>query len=126
MKTAFKTIALAIALTISFAFNAHADEKENKKVTSFGTGIFIAKNNKLYVSVDKYNDQRAVISLTDIKGSTIYREVLNKNNNKIRKVLDINDLAAGDYTIEVFSNGEKYTKQIEVAEKRTDRAISIR
>jgi hypothetical protein len=126
MKTTFKTIALAIALTASFAFNTYAEDKETKKVTGFGTGIFVAKNHKVFVSVDKYNDSNAIVILSDHQGNAIYREVFNKKVNKFRKVLDINALPVGDYTIEVFSNGEKVTKSIEVTEKRAQREISLK
>ncbi|MCE7064299.1 DUF3244 domain-containing protein [Dyadobacter sp. CY326] len=126
MKTTFKTIALVIAFTASFAFNSFADDKESKKVTGFGTGIFVAKNQKLFVSVDKYNDSNAIILVTDKKGKTIYREQLNKKLEKIRKIYDLNELPAGDYNIEIFSNGEKVTKTISVSEPLTERAISLR
>lgn len=126
MKTSFKTFALVIAFLASFAFNAFADEKENKKVTGFGTGIFVSKSHKLFVSVDKYNDANAVLTLTDKSGKAIYHETLNKRVDKIRKVLDINNLPEGSYTIKIFSNGERYSKTIEVAEKYTQRAISLR
>jgi hypothetical protein len=126
MKTTFKTIALAIALTASFAFNTYAEDKETKKVTGFGTGIFVAKNHKVFVSVDKYNDSNAIVILSDHQGNAIYREVFNKKVNRFRKVLDINALPVGDYTIEVFSNGEKVTKSLEVTEKRTQREISLK
>lgn len=126
MKTSFRTFALAIAFTASFAFNSFADDKENKKVTGFGTGIFVNKSHKLFVSVDKYNDAKSVIIVSDKKGKLIYHENLNKNVDKIRRVLDLSALPSGDYNIEVFSNGEKFTKTIEVGEQHTERLVSLR
>ncbi|MCF0063522.1 hypothetical protein MUK70_29835 [Dyadobacter chenwenxiniae] len=126
MKTSIRTFALVIAFVASFAFNTFADEKENKKVVGFGTGIFVSKSHKLFVSVDKYNDSNAILTLTDKSGKAIYHETLNRKVDKIRKILDINTLPAGNYTIEIFSNGERYSKTIEVAEQFTQRAISLR
>ncbi|MCF2493834.1 hypothetical protein [Dyadobacter chenhuakuii] len=126
MKTSIRTFVLAIAFTASFAFSSFAEDKETKKVTGFGTGIFVAKNHKLFVSVDKYNDANAIILVTDKKGKTIYREQLGKKIDKIRKVYDLNDLPAGDYNIEIFSDGEKVTKTISVSEPHIQRSISLR
>jgi hypothetical protein len=125
MKPSIKTIAFAVIFAAVSTFNAFAEDKENKKVTAFGTGIFASNTGKIHVNVDKYTAEKAVVLITNNKGETIYREVIGKNTDKFRKALDVKALPAGKYTIEVFADGQKSEKQFEVAEIHTVRQISV-
>lgn len=126
MKPSIKTIAFAIVFATVSTLNAFADEKENKKVTAFGTGIFASNSGKIHVNVDKYTAEKAVVLMTNEKGETIYREVIGKGTEKFRKALDVSALPAGKYTIEVFAGGQKSEKRFEVSEVLTDRQISLK
>ena len=125
MKNSIKTLICAIALSTVFAFNASADDKETKKATGFGTGIFTTKQGKISVNIDKYNEKPTIILLEDVKGNVLYKEVISKNETKLRRSLDMSQLPAGDYDLKVISNGEKQTKRVELQEARPERLISM-
>lgn len=125
MKNSIKTLICALALSTVLAFNVSAEDKETKKVTGFGTGIYTTKAGKINISVDKYNHKPATIELEDKKGNIYYQEVVGKNKTQFRRSLDINQLPAGEYTLYITSNGEKLTKKLEVNDKQPERLISM-
>ena len=125
MKSSLKAIAFATVFSAVFAFNSFAGDKEAKKTTAFGTGIFASKTGKIHVAVDKYNNENTVLIVTDATGKAIYREAIGKEVAKFRKTLNVSDLPAGTYTIEVISKGESQTKKFEVQETKVQREISL-
>jgi hypothetical protein len=129
MKTFVKTIALAVVLATSFAFfafNTFADVKESKKITGFSTGIYVSKAGRLHIGIDKHVDGNTAISLLNYQGKVVYREVFGKRVDKVRRAIDVSSLPLGKYTLEVFSNGEKLTKDVEITSKETDRTLTIK
>ena len=125
MKTSAKNFAYALALSTVLAFSASGEDKETKKVTAFGTGIYTTKTGKLKVNVDKYNQKPTIIQLEDKRGNVVYEEVVNKNKTKFRRSLNVNELPAGEYTLQIMSDGYKETRKLEVNEKRPERLISM-
>ena len=126
MKPSIKTIAMTMVIAAPFAFNTFAEDKESKKATAFGTGIFASNSGKIHVNVDKYTSDKAVVLITNHSGATFYREVIDRNTDKFRKAFNVNELPAGTYTIEVSANGQKTEKNFEVSESRTERQISVK
>lgn len=126
MKPSMKTIAMTMVFAAAFAFNSFADDKESKKVTAFGTGIFVSNSGKIHVNVDKYTNEKATVLMTNQKGEAMYRETISKGTDKFRKALNVKELPAGDYTIEVSSDGQKTVKHFEVSEVSTQRQISVK
>ena len=125
MKNSIKTLICAFALSTVFAFNASADDKESKKATGFGTGIYTTKQGKISINVDKYNEKPTVILLQDQKGNVLYKEVISKNETKLRRSLDMSEMPAGEYELKIVSNGEKQTKKLELQEAKPERLISM-
>ncbi|WP_221390725.1 T9SS type A sorting domain-containing protein [Dyadobacter sp. NIV53] len=125
MKTSAKNFIYALALTTVLAFSASAEDKKTKKVTAFGTGIYATKTGKINVNVNKYNEKLTVIQLQDKRGNILYQEVVNKNETKFRRSLDVNELPTGEYTLQIMSDGEKQIKKVEVNEKHPERVISM-
>jgi len=126
MKNSIKTIVCAFALVTSFAFSAFAEDKETKKSTGFGTGIYTSKAGKINVMVDKVNaDANTTLLLKNEKGDVVYREVIGKSNQKFGRVLNINELEAGNYEIKVSSNGETQSKTFKLIEQKTERILTI-
>lgn len=126
MKNSIKSIAVAFALVASFAFSASAEDKNTKKSTGFGTGIYSTKNGKINVLVDKVSqDAPTVLLLKNNHGEVIYREVVEKENQKFGRLLNVNDLEAGNYEIRVTSKGETQSKTFQLTEQKTERVLTI-
>ncbi|MCE6989287.1 T9SS type A sorting domain-containing protein [Dyadobacter sp. CY323] len=126
MKTSLKSIALAVAFSAIFAFNSFADDKEGKKTASFGTGVFASKSGKIHINVDKYSNENTAVIVTDQSGKLMYREVLGKGVTKLRTALNVSDLPAGSYRIEITSKSGKEVKSFSVTDKVAQRTISIK
>ena len=126
MKNSIKTFATIFALIATFSF-ANAEDKENKKAASFGTGIYATNAGQINVMVDKANkDASTVIQVTDEHGTVMYREIVGKKVQKFGRSLNVDELKEGNYTIEVQSNGEKQTKTFKLAQPAAQRTLQVK
>ena len=126
MKNSIKTFAVAIAL-IAASFTANADDKETKKSAGFGTGIYSTKSGKINVLVDKVNsDAATTLLLRNENGQIVYKETVDKNEQKFGRTLNVDELSAGKYEIEVTSKGEKQSKSFQLSEQKTERVLAIK
>jgi len=125
MKNSFNTIISALALVATLTFSAHAGDKEVKKVTGFNSGVYASKDGKIKVNIDKYNHASTAISFQNSKGKVFYREVTGKYEKQLRREIDIKDLPAGDYTLEIVSKGEKQTKEFQLTDKIVERSVKM-
>jgi len=126
MKNSIKTFICAFALVTSAAFTASAEDKETKKSTGFGTGIYPTKSGKINVMVDKVNtDANTTLLLKNANGDIVYHEVVQKSNQKFGRILNVDELEAGKYEIKVISNGEVQSKTFKLTEQKTERIINI-
>ena len=125
MKNLVKSLICAFAFSIVFVFSASADDKETKKITGFGSGIYTTKEGKIRVNVDKFNKKATVILLEDSKGKVLHEEIVGKNETKVRRLLDMSQLPTGEYTLKISSNGERQIKKLGLTEKQPDRTISL-
>ncbi|MBE9466684.1 DUF3244 domain-containing protein [Dyadobacter subterraneus] len=127
MKTYIKNIAVAFAFVASFAFSAHADDKETKKAVSLNTGVYINKEGKINVFVDKpNNDSNTTLLVKNATGDIVYREIVEKGNQKFGRVLDVNELPAGKYEIKVITKNDSQTKSFQLSESVVERVVSIK
>ena len=127
MKNSIKNIAYALALVTSFTFAASAKETETKKASSFGTGIYINKEGKINVLVDKQDAKaNTTLLIKNEKGDVVYKEIIQKGNQKFGRVLDVEKLEAGQYEINVVSKDETQTKSFQLSEQKTERNILIK
>ena len=125
MKNLVKSLLFAFAMTFVIAFNASADDKDTLKVTGFESGIYTTKEGKIRIHVDKYNKKPTVILLEDKRGKILYEEVIGKNETKLRRMIDMSQLPTGEYTLKIFSNGEKQIKKLGISETQPERFISM-
>ncbi|MEO6685292.1 MAG: hypothetical protein ABIN24_04980 [Dyadobacter sp.] len=127
MKNSIKNIAVAFALVTSFAFTANAENKETKKASNFGTGVYINKGGKVNVLVDKADDNAStLIVVKNEQGDVVYREVVAKGNQKFGRQLNVTDLEAGKYQIDVTSKNETQTKAFQLSDQKTERVVTIK
>ena len=125
MKNSIKTFAVAFAL-IATAFTANAEDKEVKKSAGFGTGIYTTKNGKINVLVDKASTESSTtLLLKNENGDIVYKETVNKNQQKFGRTLNVDELSVGKYEIEVTSKGEKQSRSFELSEQKTERVLAI-
>ena len=126
MKNSIKTFAVAVAL-FATAFTANAEDKETKKSTGLGTGIYTTKSGKINVLVNKAStDAATTLVLKNENGQVVYREIIDKTQQKFGRSLNVDELTAGKYEIEVTSKGEKQSKSFEVSEQKAERILAIK
>jgi len=125
MKNLIKSLIFAFSMSFVITLTASADDRDAKKVTGFDSGIYTTKEGKIRIHVDKYNKKTTVILLEDQRGKVLYEEVVSKNETKLRRMLDMSQLATGEYTLKISSNGEKQIKQLGISEKQPERLISM-
>jgi hypothetical protein len=126
MKNSIKTFVSVIALVSVLAFSAHAEDKETKKASGFGTGMFINKSGKVNVMVDKVNaDAYTTLLVTNEKGDIVYQETVSKKIQKFGRILDVDQLHSGTYQVDVVSKGEKQSRKFEISEKTAAKTIAI-
>tara|TARA_R110002124_G_scaffold274959_1_gene445078 strand:- start:847 stop:1233 length:387 start_codon:yes stop_codon:yes gene_type:complete len=126
MKNNIKTIICAFALLFSASLTTMAEDKDSKKSTGFGTGIYATKSGKINVLVDKYQSEAPTkILLKNDRGEIFYREVIKKDNTKFGRVLNIDNLEAGQYHIEITSNGERQIQDFKVSTPVITRKVEL-
>jgi flagellar hook assembly protein FlgD len=126
MKTSIKTIIVAFAFVTSFAFTANAEEKETRKTSSLNTGVYVNKEGKINVLVDQPNNTaNTTLLIRNETGQVVYREVIEKGNQKFGRVLNVDELSAGSYQIEVSSKNNSQVKTFQLSEPQTERSIAI-
>ncbi|MCF2488199.1 hypothetical protein [Dyadobacter sp. CY347] len=126
MKTTIKTFAFAFAL-IASTFAANAEDKETKKASTFGTGIYPTKNGKINVLVNKAtNDASTVILLKNEAGSVVYRETVSKDNQKFGRTLNMDQMDAGKYELDVISGKEIQSKSFKLSEQKLERSLTVK
>lgn len=125
MKTTVKTFICAFALAAA-SFTAQAGDKEAKKTSSFGTGIYVTKAGKINVLVDKANsDSKTTLLLKNADGTVVYRETISKDNKKFGRVLNLDAMEAGKYKLDIISNGEVQSKTFELSEQKVERLLTV-
>ncbi|MCE7069638.1 MULTISPECIES: hypothetical protein [unclassified Dyadobacter] len=126
MKTTIKTFAFALAL-IASSFAANAEDKETKKASTFGTGIYPTKSGKINVLVNKANNNaNTVILLKNEAGNVVYRETVSKDNQKFGRTLNMDQMDAGKYELDVISGKEIQSKSFELSEQKLERSLTVK
>ncbi|TLV00920.1 DUF3244 domain-containing protein [Dyadobacter luticola] len=125
MKTSIKTIAFAFAF-IASTFAANAEDKETK-ASKFGTGIYPTKTGNINVMVNKTDaSNNTTILLKNETGDVVYRETVSKENQKFGRSLNMDQMEAGQYKLDVISGGEVQTKSFQVSEQKTERVLTVK
>lgn len=125
MKTTVKTFICAFALAAA-SFTAQAGDKEAKKTSTFGTGIYATKTGKINVLIDKANnDSKTTLLLKNADGSVVYRETISKEHKKFGRTLNLDAMDAGKYQLDVISGNEIQTKTFELADQKVERVLTV-
>lgn len=125
MKTTVKTFICAFALAAA-SFTAHAADKEAKKTSTFGTGIYATKTGKINVLIDKANtESKTTLLLKNADGSIVYRETVSKEHKKFGRTLNLDAMDAGKYQLDIISGNEIQTKTFELADQKVERILTV-
>ncbi|OJV16822.1 MAG: hypothetical protein BGO21_28605 [Dyadobacter sp. 50-39] len=126
MKTTVKTFICAFALAAA-SFTAQAGDKEAKKASSFGTGIYATKTGKINILVDKYSgDAKTTLLLRNADGTVVYRETVSRENKKFGRTLNLDAMEPGKYKLDVISGNEVQTKTFELTDQKVERVLTVK
>lgn len=126
MKTSVQLFALVFAF-VATAFSATAEDKEAKKSSGFGTGMYATKSGTIRVMVEKIDRKASTtIRLKDDQGKIVYAETVNRSIQLFSRTLNVDELSTGKYEVEVMSNGEKQTKSFELIQPKSERILQVR
>ncbi|GAB2789126.1 hypothetical protein GCM10027275_37600 [Rhabdobacter roseus] len=125
MKTSFKTLICALALSTTVAFAG--TEKETNKPTTFATGVYATNSGKISVGIEKEAGVATTILLRNALGDIIHSEHVSKKQTKYQGKFDVSELQPGQYTLEVVANGEKEVKSFTISAPKVvaERTIAI-
>ncbi|MBE9466683.1 DUF3244 domain-containing protein, partial [Dyadobacter subterraneus] len=77
--------------------------------------------------VDKADDNASTtILVKNENGDVVYREIVAKGNQKFGRQLNVTELEAGKYQIDVTSQNETQTKTFQLSDQKTERALTIK
>lgn len=104
MVVAFTTVA-NVAL-------ANVDKADKEKSAQVKANIFPAKNDMIYVQLDKAGQSKVSIEIYDLQGNVLHSESI-KDEIKVLKRFDISNLPTGSYVYKVSSEYYTLKKKIE-------------
>jgi hypothetical protein len=126
MKNSIKTFICAIALTAA-TFTAYAENGETSKPTGFQTGVYKNSAGKVQVTVVKTSaDAPTTLVLKDESGKVVYRETINRRQQKFSRLLNLEGMDSGIYQLDILSDGEVESKTIQLSDKKIERTLSIK
>jgi hypothetical protein len=109
MKTLIKP--LLVALSLSFVAVSFSEAKPVRPTAAtFKTGIYSSVNSKLNIALDKQAGGPVDIQFKRSTGEVLYSQHLGKKEASFRTRLNLDDLADGDYVVEI-TNGVETTRQ---------------
>ncbi|WP_420146876.1 hypothetical protein [Spirosoma sp.] len=103
-------VAASILLSASTIFNP-----TTPKTLSFDASAYVTVNNQIRVAVQKNSDVPVQIVLRDKSNEVLYRQVVGKNEAKYAVKLNVDDLADGQYELEVKSSEGSIRKQLKLS-----------
>lgn len=113
MKTIFKSLICALALSTSVAFAGPG--KEAAKPTSFATGVYTTIDGRLAVNIVKNSNIPTTILIRNAAGDILSKEHVSKKYLKQCFKFDVSNLGEGDYTVEIIGNGEVAAKSFSIS-----------
>ncbi|CAG4991271.1 hypothetical protein DYBT9275_00716 [Dyadobacter sp. CECT 9275] len=114
--------AAALSLSLFSFSNANADTTadKGKKNVKFAASLFqVQGTSKVKLAIDNDSDRKLNIYLKDKSGMVYYTESVGQNEEKYRRVFDLETMADGVYTFEITSVGGKITKEIQLKTDNT-------
>lgn len=116
MNTIITSAKMLVALFVVSTSTLLANPAAPTKPTSFDASCYVTKANKIRLSVEKTTAQPVTISLRQVgNNDTFLNEQISKKQTKATFQLDVDQLPAGAYELEIKSkDGERMIKQVQV------------
>lgn len=103
---------LAVSILLS---TATLTNPTNPKSLSFDASAFVTVDNQIRVSVQKSPEVPVVVLLRNKDHEVLFRQNISKKEVKYAVKLNVNDLADGQYELEVMSKEGSLRKQLTVS-----------
>lgn len=94
----------------------------------FGASAYVTTNNQIRVAVQKATDVPAVVLLRDKNNEVLFRQNIGKKEDKYAVKLNVDNLADGQYELEVKSSEGSIRKQFNLSTppvQQTTRLVAI-
>lgn len=111
MKKLVKPFVLLL-LSVSMAFAA-------PKPQSFKVGMYNVQNSHLLkVFVEKKRGESMIVEIKNKNGQTVVTKYLDKKSSKAAICFDLEDLEAGNYSMEISNKNEVFVKEINLVDMK--------
>ncbi|WP_157635017.1 DUF3244 domain-containing protein [Spirosoma panaciterrae] len=113
----------AFLLTASTLFNP-----TTPKTLSFDASAYVTTDHQIRLAVQKSADQPVEVFLRNKNREVLYQRIMGKKETRYAVKLNINDLADGEYELEIKSAEGSITKQVNVVTQpvqQTNRTIAM-
>jgi hypothetical protein len=87
------------------------------KALPFNASAFVNSENQIRLSINKETDIPLVILLRDKQNGVLLRQVVSKKEHTYAAKFIVNELADGEYELEVMSKEGSFRKQIKLETK---------
>lgn len=117
------TLTASILLSASTLFNP-----TTPKTLSFDASAYVTVNHEIRVAVQKSTDMPVVVLLKNKNNKVLYEQSIGRKEAKYAIKLNVDELADGDYELEIKSSEGSITKQVNVstqAVQQTGRTIAM-
>lgn len=122
-----KVTSFLFALVISAAAFAGNEAPANKpaEVKNLQVGMYVAKNNKVKLIVDKVSADTKAYVVMSHGGEVLDRQVVDLKRGSMHISYDVSGLADGTYTFDITAGKERVTKSITLDTKPAEKQVLI-
>ncbi|GAB3699579.1 hypothetical protein GCM10027592_25780 [Spirosoma flavus] len=116
-------VAASILLSASTLFNP-----TTPKTLSFDASAYVTVNHEIRVAVEKSTDVPVVVILRNKNNEVLYHQNLGKKESKFAMKMNVDQLADGEYELEVKSSEGSIRKQLNLSTqepKQATRSIAL-
>lgn len=132
MKTSFKTLVSALALSLLAIINVNAQQQTSAQPENdFAVSMYQTINTmNMNLFVAKQANHRATVVLKNEKGNVIYSDIVSKGAKLYHGKFDLSDLQDGKYHFEITEGDKTIVKNVSIGTKQpeptsSDRFISM-
>jgi len=118
--------------TVAFAGTAVGKKRvsrvsDNRTAVTFETSAYVTRDAAIRLAVKKNAPERVYITLRNAKNAVLYRETITKNEMSYAAKINVDELADGNYKLEIATLQDRVVKRLHLTSPRTEaeRVISV-